>query len=393
MATNLLDMLKGALGSDVVSQAAKYLGESEGATQSAVGALLPALLGGMAKKAASPAGAADLLRSLTSADVDTSLLGNLAGVFAGGDRTNSLMKLGGSVLSGLFGDKTGALTNAISSITGMKSSSVASLLSLVAPAVFALAKRYVSQNNLDAGGLAKLLLGQKDALASALDSRVTSALGWGSPASFASALAPSSAAAPMSAEASGRSGMRRILPWIVAAIVALALLSMLRNCGKPVEKPVAPVPSAAVKEILLPDGTKISVRESGFLDQLVVYLNRGDAAAGTAFVADAINFETGSATLTADSADQIGHVAAVLAAFPNVAISVEGHTDNTGDAAANKTLSEQRATAVRQALVDKGVGADRVAAAGFGPEKPVASNDTEEGKAQNRRVEIIVTKR
>jgi len=321
------------------------------------------------------------------------MLGNLAGLFAGGDRTSSVMKLGGSLLSGLFGDKTSALSNAISSITGMKSSSVASLLSLVAPAVFGLIKRYVTQNNLDAGGLGKLLLGQKDALASALDSRVTSALGWGSPASFVSALAPSGAAAPMPAEAPSGSGMRRILPWIIAAIVALALLSMLRNCGKPVEKPVAQAPSVVMKEIELPGGVKLSVRDSGFLDRLVVYLNRGDAPAGTGFVADAINFETGSATLTVGSADQIGHVAAVLAAYPNVAISVEGHTDNTGDAAANKTLSEQRAGAVRQGLIDKGVAAERVSAAGFGAGKPVASNDTEEGKAQNRRVEIVVTKR
>jgi outer membrane protein OmpA-like peptidoglycan-associated protein len=76
----------------------------------------------------------------------------------------------------------------------------------------------------------------------------------------------------------------------------------------------------------------------------------------------------------------------VLKAFPR-RDRVEGHTDNTGDAAMNKTLSVERAAAVEKALEGLGVDEARITSAGYGPGKPIASNDTEDGRAQNRRVE------
>jgi outer membrane protein OmpA-like peptidoglycan-associated protein len=73
-------------------------------------------------------------------------------------------------------------------------------------------------------------------------------------------------------------------------------------------------------------------------------------------------------------------------------VSVRGHTDNTGDPAANKKLSADRAAAVKGALVGQGIPATQIASEGHGPEQPIASNDTEEGRARNRRVELVVTK-
>ena len=82
-----------------------------------------------------------------------------------------------------------------------------------------------------------------------------------------------------------------------------------------------------------------------------------------------------------------------MTAYPNSAIRVEGHTDNTGNAAANKTLSEKRAASVKQTLMDKGIAGDRLESAGFGQESPIASNDTDEGRAQNRRVSVVITRK
>jgi len=70
-------------------------------------------------------------------------------------------------------------------------------------------------------------------------------------------------------------------------------------------------------------------------------------------------------------------------------VSIEGHTDNVGQAAANKTLSEQRAKSVMAAVVKGGVAASRVSAVGWGQERPIADNRSEEGRAKNRRVEIV----
>jgi len=79
----------------------------------------------------------------------------------------------------------------------------------------------------------------------------------------------------------------------------------------------------------------------------------------------------------------------LLNSDPALKISIEGHTDNVGDAAANKKLSNERAKSVMDALIAKGVDKTRLSFIGWGQEKPVADNRTDEGKAKNRRVEIV----
>ena len=100
-----------------------------------------------------------------------------------------------------------------------------------------------------------------------------------------------------------------------------------------------------------------------------------------------------SATLTPASDRQLTALAAVLCAYADVSVDEAGYTDNTGDAAANRKLSADRAAAVKQALVARGVPASRIADEGFWPDSPIAPNDTEEGRSRNRRVELAVVKR
>jgi K(+)-stimulated pyrophosphate-energized sodium pump len=138
---------------------------------------------------------------------------------------------------------------------------------------------------------------------------------------------------------------------------------------------------------------KIEAPDGGFTATMIAFLNSKDAALGKGYSFDELFFDTGSATIKSESTKQLEQLAAVLKAYPNVAISIEGHTDNTGDAAANKTLSVERAAAVEKALERLGVDDARISSAGYGPAKPIASNDTEDGRAQNRRVEVVVMKR
>ncbi|MGE8280748.1 MAG: OmpA family protein [Stenotrophomonas sp.] len=106
-----------------------------------------------------------------------------------------------------------------------------------------------------------------------------------------------------------------------------------------------------------------------------------------------IYFDTGSATITRDSLETLTNAANAIKQAPaGTKIEVGGYTDNTGDAAANVTLSQQRAEAVVAKLAELGVAADVLTGKGYGQEKPRASNDTEEGRAQNRRIEFAVTK-
>jgi outer membrane protein OmpA-like peptidoglycan-associated protein len=83
----------------------------------------------------------------------------------------------------------------------------------------------------------------------------------------------------------------------------------------------------------------------------------------------------------------------ILKSYPAVGGQLEGHTDSTGDPAANKKLSLDRATTVKDLLVAGGVAEGRFGTAGAGSDKPIASNDTEDGRAKNRRLELVVEKR
>jgi outer membrane protein OmpA-like peptidoglycan-associated protein len=110
------------------------------------------------------------------------------------------------------------------------------------------------------------------------------------------------------------------------------------------------------------------------------------------FNASAVQFLTGSATLTTGAKAELNKAVNILnETYPNIKVSIEGHTDNTGDPGKNQVLSEKRAAAVKTYLVGKKVAADRLTTAGYGQDNPIADNATKEGKAKNRRVEFKVS--
>jgi outer membrane protein OmpA-like peptidoglycan-associated protein len=104
-----------------------------------------------------------------------------------------------------------------------------------------------------------------------------------------------------------------------------------------------------------------------------------------------IQFENGKATIKTTSYAILDQVAKVFIENPSYVIEVQGHTDNVGNYQQNLTLSEKRAQAVRDYLVKQGVDTNHITAHGYGPDRPIASNNTKEGRAQNRRVEFNIT--
>src|SRR5262245_4582831 len=447
MAIDLLQIMSGTVGRNLAGQAGKFLGISDATMKSAVDAALPALLAGTMQKASTPSGAADLMKLLDTPGLDPGIVNNLGAYLGGGDKTNSLLSMGSRFLSSLFGDKLGDLINTIATMFGLKSTAASNLMALAAPMVLGSLKSQVTQNRLDAGGLASLLAGQSDFLKSKLDGRITSSLGFGSVGAFlssltgaagraadavgaaagraydtvggaagraadaAGALGRDAASAAAGAAAATRPALARWLPWLILGAVALILLPQLQYCGQDTAKRVgdtvgdaatattqaaksgAAAVARSMKTFELPNGVKISAADGGFVASLVAFLNSKDAALGKGYSFDEVYFDTGSATLKAESRPQLEQLAAVMKAYPAVAISVEGHTDNTGDPAVNKTLRSERAAAVEKALAQLGVEGPRITSTGYGPGKPIASNDTEEGRARNRRVDVVVMKR
>jgi len=104
-----------------------------------------------------------------------------------------------------------------------------------------------------------------------------------------------------------------------------------------------------------------------------------------------ILFAVDSATLTGGLQSDLTALASSLNRYPDTTVNVIGHTDNTGEAAYNQNLSQRRAQSVASVLINGGVAPSRVRALGAGEDRPVASNLTPEGRAQNRRVEIVIT--
>jgi len=104
------------------------------------------------------------------------------------------------------------------------------------------------------------------------------------------------------------------------------------------------------------------------------------------FIALDIHFATGNADILPESRPMI---ASMLNKRPSLRVGVEGHTDNTGTPATNKTLSEARSKSVADAIAAAGISPERLQPAGFGQQRPIADNRTEQGRAQNRRVEIL----
>lgn len=102
-----------------------------------------------------------------------------------------------------------------------------------------------------------------------------------------------------------------------------------------------------------------------------------------------INFDVDKATLKTDGKEAVNEIAKVLTADKSLKIAVNGYTDNTGDEKHNLELSKQRALTVKNELISKGIASNRLTSEGFGPKNPIVQNTSEEGKAQNRRVELV----
>ena len=107
------------------------------------------------------------------------------------------------------------------------------------------------------------------------------------------------------------------------------------------------------------------------------------------FITNGIRFDVGEATIRPESMGVINQIQKLMSEHSDLNFSVEGHTDSDGDDASNQKLSEERAAAVKNMLVELGIDASRLSTKGFGESIPLDSNNTSEGKANNRRVEFI----
>jgi outer membrane protein OmpA-like peptidoglycan-associated protein/uncharacterized protein YidB (DUF937 family) len=230
--------------------------------------------------------------------------------------------------------------------------------------------------------------------------------------SFLSGAGDVGRAAAQTAAAGGSS----LLKWLPLVLLVLLAFLGYQYCNRPAENlqtavtlpTVTPtavsVPSVAASVIAklgefierkLPNGLSLRVPSNGVESQLIAFIEDPNRKVDkeTWFNFDRLEFETDSAVLKPTSEEQLKNIADILKAYPNVNVKIGGYTDNVGKDDYNLKLSGERATNTMNEIVKLGIDKSRLTAEGYGKEHPVADNSTEEGRQQNRRIALRVTKK
>ena len=411
MGINLIDFVKSQIGHTVTTKAAELLGEKEAAMQKALDILLPSVLGGMVNQATTLSGADNLLGFINQGGFDGNLFNSLSSLLGTGSETQGLLKKGSPFVHTLFGKKVGDITQWVATQTGIKTGSATNLLYLAAPILLSAVSKNI-YNNPTATSLVSLLGSQIPMLKNAIPATLLPILGLtqlklDSPPPNISQ--KSILDIPKSLSASDEKPLpKRLLPWIALLAAALIGLYFLRIYKTPLPDvptttPVIdstmtalpPVPIATVTndKILTLADSELKVKTGSFLDLLYTTITDANADLSKSIILDNVNFEKYKTELTDSSKIQLDDVAKILTAFPNVEIKINGYTDSRGDASENKELSRGRAASVKLYLASKGIPRARLTSEGFGQANPIENNDTEAGRAKNRRVETVVTKK
>jgi outer membrane protein OmpA-like peptidoglycan-associated protein len=411
MAVNFISKVRNELSDDVISRIASSIGETPTNTQSAISYAVPATMGMLAQKAQTAQGAADLFSMLQRGGFDGT--SDVASLLKTGTSTPDRIKTGASLVSSLFGARQSNVADLMASRAGIRPQAATSLLGLIAPFVLNLVGREASSSGgFNPSSIAKLLGDQLGFIGGAAPSGLASVLGLTGAeeparvyeAAHEPARAYTHAVPAEPARAYDRGGGLGWLKWAIPLLLLALLMWGLTGLRHQPTREVAALnePAAVgttgtptlVKE-RLSCGQELDVAANGVEKHLIAFIDDRNRTPDTQswFSFDRLEFQTGSADLTPGSGAQVRNIAAILQCYPNVALKFGGYTDNTGDPAANQRLSQARAESARQAVVSQGIDPARVEAAGYGQDHPVASNDTDEGRQRNRRVDVLVIKK
>ncbi len=393
--SNLIATIREYITPELLTQAAQVHGEQENGISKAVGGLVPAILAGLLQKSSDSGAISSIFNLLSKAD--PAVLNHPASLLNAGNLAHNDPKdLSGQLLGLLFGAKVPAMTNAVSSFAGVKATTVSSLLGLVGPLIMSVLGKKINTGGLNLSGLANLLKTEQNTIMGLLPMGMGAVLGMGDLDIAPAATAPTSAA----------TGNRWLWPLLLLLGLGAAMIYYLKNCRSeptvvqttlpapvPVPAPAPPVAKPTMYMDTLPGGFALQGALQGIESQLVAFIKDDNRPVDktTWFNFDHLNFQTGGAELDmAYSQQQLTNIYEVLKAFPKVKIKIGGYTDNVGQAATNLKLSQARAETVRAALVKMGIAKNRLEAEGYGQQHSVASNDTEAGRAENRRTAVRV---
>jgi OmpA-OmpF porin, OOP family len=405
---SLIDAVKSHFTPDVIHKASSMVGEPESSTRSALNAAVPSILGGLVNTVSSSDGANAVSALIRNGGYDAAAE-SASSLFSGGSATNNMMGAGQQLLGKIFGNRSSSVADVVAKSSGVSSASATKLLSLAAPLTLGVLGR--TSPGQDSASLTNTLLHGRSEIMAAAPAGLSQALGTGPVSTRSDVIRESEVSAPVSINRFVESepvreaapvvtqpppeprGMRW-LPLLLIALAAAGLLLYLRGrSAQPRNAATETVQHVGeTAAVNLPGGRSISVPRGSINYDLAAFL--ADPSAGPmpkTFVFDNLNFESATTQLTPQSTATVNNLAEVLKAYPNARVELVGHTDNTGAPDSNQTLSQDRANAVKAMLVSQGVNGDAIATNGYGQTRPVATNDTPEGRERNRRLELNVT--
>ncbi|MCY0977594.1 OmpA family protein [Chryseobacterium wangxinyae] len=444
MSLNIIDLIKGQLGSALVTQASSQLGESESGISKAIGGLLPAVVGGLANNSNNPA----VLDAISNAP-SQGILGNLLGLATNNTWVQDL-------LASIFGDKLSGLVNSIATYAGISNNSSASLLNLVTGATIGSVGKYAADNNLDQAGISNLLNDQKGIVSSLLPAGLSLASlnvgDWAKGYKFdndndAIKNGPISTPNPIPtpvANAEPKIEITRdvadggtfpdrpttneggsIWKWLLPLLLLIAASYFLwKQCEKKettttttvagdslsttADTSSMPMDTANTMSTTKTDenidlnGTMLKGYKGGMEDNMITFLKSGSYASAANDAAlkdnwynfDHVNFKMGSSTeLEAGSQGQLENLVAILKAYPEAKIKIGGYTDKVGNEAANVKLSGERATYIKDWLAKQGVASQVTGADGYGSEfATVDASASDAERAADRKMAVRFTK-
>ncbi len=421
MENNILQKIQSYFTDEVIDKLANYLGEDKEKITSGINIAVPSLLLGLQNQ--SKDGLSSIFQSAKHLFSGFDLHDILGKYFSKDDSGERAHFESDNIASEIFGDKFNGITQAISKHLNISSESVNSLFGASVPAVIA----GITQKggHWDVAEIGQLLNSSRASFAAA----IPPSLGLGAFGSmFAKADVAkelnspinSQATAPTPAMVHTKQGAQQAkkgagIWWILILIIIAALWFLFgRGCDRgdttnpdganttldsSRNAPSDSIATPNMVDVKLPDGKSLQAFSSGIEEQLVQFLQSDyktwtdDQLKEKWFDFDNLNFETNTTTITAASEVQLQNIARILQLFPDAKIKIGGYTDKTGDEAINKSVSQQRADAVKNYLEKEGLGSQVVGAEGYGSEFAQAAWDApDKERAKDRRVAISVRK-
>ena len=389
-ADNLIGITQNFLKPEIVNKFSRAVGETTEKTQRGLKTIIPALLMGIVNKAQSKSGA-EVLVNLVNKD-------GLEGEKLPESSNDIYLDIGTDVVDGIFGNNLDSVVSKLGDDTGIQSSGIHKMLKMAAPLVMGFLGTKMKRENLSTAGLMGFLNQQKSTLTGLVPEGLVGRFTGSANTSNIDGLPNQKINVSTKKTASIGQNMtkNKRSPALIITLFALALFIGLwwftgrRDLSNIVSTPdntITATREAASEVIPLLESPIAST-----INELVPFLQSGSEELPRAFRFENLNFILGTNNLMVGSEIEIEKIAMALKDFPNATARIEGYTNNTRTEAENLELSSGRAVAVKAALEKQGIDPKRIEAIGMGSSKPISTNDTEEGRAQNQRIEFVVTR-